>query len=166
MGKLISIVGNLGAGKTTLTKLLCENGPFIPYWERPEERPFQAEFTRDGRKWALANQMDFFLFRCTQESSIRQSNEIAVMDGGFDQDFHVFTCHIFNKGYISKEEFSICERFYRFTRSMLPPPDLMIRINIDSATLLRRRFLRGRKIADQDFSDQELSDIRHCWKPG
>jgi len=159
MGKLISIVGNLGAGKTTLTKLLCENGPSIPYWERPEERPFQAEFTRDGRKWALANQMDFFLFRCTQELSIRRTNEIAVMDGGFDQDFHVFTRHIFNKGYINKEEFGICERYYQFTRSILPPPDLVIRISIDSSTLSRRRSLRARKIADQDFSIQELFDI-------
>ena len=159
MGKLISIVGNLGAGKTTLTKLLCEYGPFIPYWEKPEERPFQAQFTKDFRTWALANQLDFFLFRCNQEVSIRQSNEIAVMDGGLDQDFHVFTCHIFNKGYINNDEFNLCKRFYHFTRSILPPPDLVIRISIDISTLLQRRSLRGRKIADQDFSIQELSEL-------
>jgi deoxyadenosine/deoxycytidine kinase len=96
MGKLISVVGNLGAGKTTLTKLICDKGSYIPYRERPEEHPFHTEYGKDQRRWALANQIDFFLFRCEQEANARQSNEMAVFDGGFDQDFHVFTRHIFN----------------------------------------------------------------------
>jgi len=159
MGKLITVAGNLGAGKTTLTRLICDKGGFTPYWERPEEHPFQKDFTEDLPKWALANQMDFLLSRCEQELLIRQDDQIAVMDGGFDQDFHVFTKNLYNKGHLLADEFLICERFYHFVRSFLPPPDIIIRIIIDTPTLLHRRLKRSRKTVDQLFNPQEFADL-------
>jgi deoxyadenosine/deoxycytidine kinase len=156
MGKIIAVVGNLGAGKTTLTKLICDKGSYIPYSERPEERPFHTEYGKDQQRWALTNQIDFFLFRCEQEANARQSNEIAVFDGGFDQDFHVYTRHILNRGYLNQDEFNVCKRFYHLTRKFLPPPDLLIRIIVDIPTLLQRRALRGRKTDNHLFGMQEL----------
>ena len=159
MGKIISIIGNLGAGKTTLARLLCELGSFSPYWESPSERPFSANFTDDHHRWALTNQIDFFLFRCQQEFTARKKNQIAIMDGGFDQDFHVFTRHIYNKGYLIPAEYCVCEGFYHFARSLLPAPDLIIRILVDIPTLLERRLSRGRKTIDQPFTAQELTSL-------
>jgi deoxyadenosine/deoxycytidine kinase len=159
MGKLISIAGNLGAGKTTLTKLICDKGSFSPYWEIPEERPFHIAYGKDPPRWALANQMDFFLFRCEQETNSRQRDEIAVFDGGFDQDFHVYTQHIFARGYLNQEEFNICQRYYHLVRELLPPPDFFIRIMVDIPTLLQRRSLRGRKTDDHLFDLQELTEF-------
>lgn len=159
MGKLITVAGNLGAGKTTLTRLICDKGGFTPYWEKPEERPFQKDFSDDLRKWALANQMDFLLFRCEQERLVRQDNQIAVMDGGFDQDFHVFTKNLYNKGHLITDEYRICERFYHFVRNYLPPPDIIIRIIIDTPTLLQRRSKRVRKTVDKFFNPQEFMDL-------
>lgn len=156
MGKIISVVGNLGAGKTTLTKLICNKGSFIPYREKPEERPFHAVYGNDQQRWALSNQIDFFLFRCEQEVNARQGHEIAVFDGGFDQDFHVFTRHIFNRGYLNQDELNVCRRFYHLIREFLPPPDLIIRIIVDMPTLLQRRSLRGRKTDNHLFGMQEL----------
>jgi deoxyadenosine/deoxycytidine kinase len=159
MGKLITIAGNLGAGKTTLTKLICDQGGFIPYWERPEEHPFQKVFLDDLPRWALANQMEFFLFRCEQELQIRKENRVAVMDGGLDQDYHVFTKNLYNKGHLTLDEFNICKRFYHFVRSFLPPPDIIIRIIIDMPTLLQRRINRDRKTVDQLFNPNEFVDL-------
>jgi len=159
MGKIISVVGNLGAGKTTLVKLLCEQGAFTPYWENPEEHPFQAAFTEDMKRWALANQLDFLLFRCKQEYLSRNRAEIAIMDGGFDQDFQVFTKNLHNKGFLNDSEFSICQDFYNYVRSVLPPPDLLIRVIVDTPTLLQRRSLRGRKTVDEKFSQQVFTDL-------
>jgi deoxyadenosine/deoxycytidine kinase len=159
MGKIISVVGNLGAGKTTLTKFICDKGSYIPYWERPEKHPFHTEYGNDQQRWALTNQIDFFLFRCEQESNARRSNEIAVFDGGFDQDFYVFTRHIFNRGYLNQDEFNVCKRFFHLTREFLPPPDLIIRIIVDIPTLLQRRSLRGRKTDNHLFGIQELTEF-------
>jgi deoxyadenosine/deoxycytidine kinase len=159
MGKIISVVGNLGSGKTTLTKLICDKGSFIPYWERPEEHPFHSVYGEDQHRWALANQIDFFLFRCEQEAKARQSNEIAMFDGGLDQDFHAFTRHILNRGFLNQDEFNLCKRFYHLAREYLPAPDLFIRIVVDIPTLLKRRSMRGRQTDNHLFDRQELADF-------
>jgi deoxyadenosine/deoxycytidine kinase len=159
MGKIISVVGNLGAGKTTLVKLLCETGRFAPYWENPEEHPFQAAFTEDMKRWALVNQLDFLLFRCKQEYIARNDDEIAIMDGGLDQDFQVFTKNLYNKDILNENEFRICENFYGYIRRVLPPPDLFIRIILNTQTLLHRRTLRDRKTVDGKFNQQVFTEL-------
>jgi deoxyadenosine/deoxycytidine kinase len=159
MGKIISVVGNLGAGKTTLTKLLSDTGLFVPYWENPEEHPFQAAFTGDIKRWALVNQLDFLLFRCKQEYTARNRTEIAIMDGGFDQDFHVFTKNLQNKGLLTQGEFNLCRSFYGYVRNILPPPDLLIRIVLDTPVLMKRRSARGRKTVDEKFDQQVFTDL-------
>jgi deoxyadenosine/deoxycytidine kinase len=159
MGKIIAIAGNLGAGKTTLTRLLCAQGGFNPCWESPQAHPFQRAFTADPPRWALANQLDFYLFRCQQERIARQGDEIAVFDAGFDQDFYVFTRHIHHKGYLSADEFDLCRRFYAFARAILPPPDLIIRLQVLLPTLLARRATRRRETVDQSFDPQQFSEI-------
>ena len=160
MGKIITIVGNLGAGKTTLARLLCAQGGFTPCWEKPEERPFQAAFTADPPRWALTNQLDFFLFRCQQEAQARQRDEITVFDGGFDQDYHVFTHLLFTRGYLHPDELDVCTRFYDLARSLLPPPDLIIFLAVDIPTLLARRATRQRDTVDQSFDPQEFHAIQ------
>ena len=159
MSKLISIVGNLGAGKTTLARQLCALAGFTPYWESPEARPFQPAFTANPPRWALANQLDFFLFRCQQEATARQRDEIAVFDGGLDQDYHVFTRHIYHTGYLSPDEFALCQRFYTLARSCLPPPDLILHLQVDLPTLLARRAARPRATIDESFDPQQFIQI-------
>lgn len=159
MGKIITVVGNLGSGKTTLCKLICGQGAFIPYWESPEEHPFHIAYGIDPQRWALANQIDFFLFRCKQEAIARQRNEFAIFDGGFDQDYHVFTHSIYQKKYLTQVEFEVCQRFYHLARGFLPPPDLIIRIRVEIPTLLQRRLVRGRKTDDHLFDCQELTNF-------
>jgi deoxyadenosine/deoxycytidine kinase len=157
MGKIIAIIGNIGSGKTTLARLLCEKAGFTPCWEDPAARPFQGAFIQEPARWALANQLDFYLFRCEQERLARQGEATVVFDGGFDQDFHVFTRHLFNQGYLTPAEFELCRRFYTFARACLPPPDLLIRLSVDLPTLLVRKSARDRPTYDQSITSQQLA---------
>ncbi|MGA2112787.1 MAG: deoxynucleoside kinase [Anaerolineales bacterium] len=152
MGKLISVVGNSGVGKTTLTQALARNGRWVTGVEQHRERPFQESFAHDLHRFGLANQLDYLLFRAEQELAIRQGAVPGIQDGGLDLDFQVFTRLFHFKGYLSDPEFSLCERLYLVLRATLPPPDLILRLTAPLELLTQRYRQRGRafEIAKQE----------------
>ena len=143
MNKLIVIVGPSGVGKTTLARALCQKRNFAIAYEQHTERPFQALFKKDP-KYALANQLDYLLYRAEQERALRNGELPALMDGGLDLDFHGFTRLFHAHGWLSDMEFGLCRRFYEHTRSLLPPPDLIISLNISEETISQRLATRSR----------------------
>src|SRR5512138_1525749 len=104
MSKLIAIVGSSGTGKTALVRALAAAYPFATAYEQHTERPFQALFKREAR-FALANQVDYLLLRAEQEKSLRAAQQIGLIDGGLDLDFHGFTRLFHSRGLLTGAEF-------------------------------------------------------------
>lgn len=154
MGKLVTIVGNTGCGKTTLAKIICQSSRYTAFLEQHHVRPFQETFMQDLKTAAFANQVDFMLFRAEQEAAIRASDCVGIQDGGLDQDFHIFTRLFFLNHYLSENEFVLCKRFYELVRKTLPPPDCVIKLNVPAVKVLaERRKLRNREIDIAQNSD-------------
>jgi deoxyadenosine/deoxycytidine kinase len=162
MGKLITVIGNSGIGKTTLTEKLCDVGSFVPLLEKNVDRRYQKRFEEDLKGYALLNQIDFFLFRAEQEIFARENDLIGVQDGGLDQDYHVFSHCFHQKGYLNDEEFYICKRLYSTLRLCLPSPDLIIKLNAPTSILVERMVNRQREIdiikADDLIDMEKLID--------
>jgi deoxyadenosine/deoxycytidine kinase len=156
MGKLFTIVGNTGCGKTTLAKLLCQDAAYTGFLEQHHERPFQDTFMQDRKTAAFANQVDFMLFRAEQEAAIRTSAVTGIQDGGLDQDFYVFTRLFHHNHYLSEGEFELCARFYALARRTLPLPDGMIRLVTPVPLLAERRRLRNRDLDIAQSADLPL----------
>ena len=142
MGKLITIVGASGVGKTALVNALSKVYPFATAYEQHAERPFQALFKQD-KKYALANQIDYLLLRAKQERELRTSLHIGLMDGGLDLDFHGFTRLFLSRNLLTEPEFDLCRRVYALIRESLPMPELIVRLCADEITVADR--LSGRK---------------------
>lgn len=151
MNQLIAIVGASGTGKTSLARALSRRaefaeanaGDFSAAYEQHDERPFQSLFKKDAR-YALANQLDYLLFRAEQEKTLRASPHIALTDGGLDLDFHGFTRLFHARGFLSDAEFDLCRRFYFWTRELLPPPDLVIALSAPEEIVRQRLASRNR----------------------
>jgi deoxyadenosine/deoxycytidine kinase len=143
MSKLISVVGNTGAGKTTLVRALYQHAAFVRGLEQHAERPFQMLFKKDPR-YAFANQVDYLLQRAKQEYELRQSTSDALVDGGLDLDFHGFTRLFHARSFLTDVEFNLCKDLYTFCRSVLPLPELIIHLITDHEVITKRLAERDR----------------------
>ena len=143
MNKLISVVGMSGVGKTALAQVLSKAYPFATAFEQHNERPFQALFKSDNR-YALANQIDYFLLRAEQEKQLRASSTIGLIDGGLDLDFHGFTRLFHSRGLLTDPEYDLCRRVYDFIREIMQRPELIVRLRADEATAASRLSARER----------------------
>jgi deoxyadenosine/deoxycytidine kinase len=143
MGKLIAVVGASGTGKTALVRVLAQTGKVATAYEQHNERPFQALFKEDKR-YALANQIDYFLLRAEQERELRASSQTGLIDGGLDLDFHGFTRLFHSRGLLTDLEHDLCRRVYRFIRETLPRPELIVRLEADVETVSSRLSARNR----------------------
>ncbi len=161
MGKLIAVIGNTAAGKTTLVERLAAAAPFVTGLEQHVERPFQQALADElragrGRHYALANQIDYLLLRAEQEQAIRAQPGIGLVDGGLDEDFFVFTRGFHAVGHLGESEFALCERLYRLIRSLQPEPDLFVLLDAPVAVLADRLARRNRTVEIATSADLDV----------
>jgi deoxyadenosine/deoxycytidine kinase len=143
MAKLIAVVGASGVGKTAFVGALSAAAGFATAYEQHTERPFQTLFKNEAR-YALANQIDYFLLRAEQEKNLRASPQIGLIDGGLDLDFHGFTRLFHSRGLLTGPEFDLCRRVYHLLREFLPRPEFLVRLRADEITVARRLAARDR----------------------
>jgi deoxyadenosine/deoxycytidine kinase len=152
VGDLVAIMGVSGVGKTALVSALAKTGQFATAFEQHEERPFQALFKADPH-YALANQIDYYLFRADQEKALR-SHPLGLLDGGLDLDFHGFTRLFHSRGLLTDPEFDLCRRLYIQLRENLPAPEWIIAMHAPGSVIKERLASRNRiNIASADDAE-------------
>jgi deoxyadenosine/deoxycytidine kinase len=153
MGKLITITGVSGTGKTTFTQKLGEKTGMPVYLEQHAQRLFHTEAVTDPGSFMLQNQMDFLLYRAEQELEIRKSGNTGIVDGGLETDYHVFTRFFHQRGLLSEAGFALCTRFYHLTRSLTPPPDLIVYLKASLEVISERFMHRQRQVEISRLED-------------
>ncbi len=133
--------GPIGVGKTSLTTLLAEELGARLILEQAEENPFLTDFYRDPARYRFQTQMFFLLSRFSQQQEMAQPDlftRITISDYLFDKD------RIFAYLNLDDNELALYEQFYKILEPKIVRPDLVIFLQADTDTLLRRIKQRGR----------------------
>lgn len=140
----VAVAGTIGAGKSTLTRLLAERHHLRPIYESVDENPYLADFYADMRRWAFHSQMFFLSARLEQHLAQVNPGERIIQDRTVDEDANVFARALYEDGMIDERDFAVYQRTYRAVRRALRPPDLTIFVRASLPTVRRHIAMRGR----------------------
>jgi len=159
----VAVAGTIGAGKSTLTRLLAARHHLRPVYEAVDENPYLADFYADMRRWAFHSQMFFLATRLEQHIGQVNQGERIVQDRTVDEDANVFATALFEDGMIDERDFAVYMRTYRAVRRTLRPPDLTIFIRASLPTVKRHIALRGRGY-EQQVPDAYLLTLERLYQ--
>jgi len=145
MRKYIVLAGNIGAGKSTLVRLLSERLGFRPYYEPVAENPYLRDFYQDMRRWAFHSQVFFLSHRTRMHRALMDDAHSVVQDRSLYEDAEVFARNLHEQGSMSDQDWETYRELYRTVAGLLPAPDLVVYIRASVPTLKARIAMRGRE---------------------
>ena len=141
----IAIAGNIGSGKTTLTKLLAKRYGWTPRFEPVDNNPYLADFYADMKRWAFNTQIYFLNKRFKEVVEISQSSETIIQDRTIFEDARIFAPNLHAQGMMSDRDFENYTDLFDLMISLVKLPDLMIYIRSTIPTLVAQIQKRGRE---------------------
>lgn len=154
----IAIAGNIGAGKTTLTRLLAKNYNWIPQYEDVDQNPYLDDFYNDMEKWAFNLQIYFLGSRFGQIKQIRESGKNIIQDRTIHEDAHIFASNLHDMGLLMTRDYENYLTVFNLMNSFVQAPDLLIYLRASIPTLVKQIQLRGREY-ESSISIEYLSRL-------
>ena len=138
--RYIVVEGPIGAGKTSLARVLANHISGDELFERPEENPFLERFYGDMTRFALATQLTFLFQRADQLSGVGQFDMFRRATVG---DFLLDKDPLFARLNLADAEYQLYEKVYSYLKLDVPVPDLVIYLQAPVETLIERVHRRG-----------------------
>lgn len=140
----IAIAGNIGSGKTTLTKVLAKRYGWTPRFEPVDNNPYLDDFYHDMNRWSFNLQVYFLNKRFKEVVEISQSDENIIQDRTIFEDAKIFAPNLHDQGYMSDRDFENYSDLFDLMMSLVKLPQLMIYIRSSIPTLVKHIEKRGR----------------------
>lgn len=141
----IAIAGNIGAGKTTLTRLLAKHYGWTPHYEEVNDNPYLDDFYEDMKRWSFNLQIFFLRSRLGQVMKIRESGKDVIQDRTIFEDACIFAPNLKDMGLMSSRDYDNYEAIFQQMISFVKAPDLLIYLKASVPTLVNQIQKRGRE---------------------
>ena len=140
----IAIAGNIGSGKTTLTKMLAKRFGWTPRFEPVDNNPYLSDFYADMTRWSFNLQIYFLNKRFKEVVEISKSKETIIQDRTIFEDAKIFAPNLHDQGMMSDRDFQNYADLFDLMISLVELPDLMIYIRSSIPNLVNQIQKRGR----------------------
>ena len=140
----IAIAGNIGSGKTTLTKMLAKRYGWTPRFEPVDVNPYLADFYEDMNRWSFNLQIYFLSKRFRDIVEISKSEDTIIQDRTIFEDARIFAPNLHEQGYMSDRDFQNYSDLFDLMMSLVGLPDLLIYIRSTIPNLIVQISKRGR----------------------
>ncbi|RKO70737.1 deoxynucleoside kinase [Sphingobacterium puteale] len=140
----IAIVGNIGAGKTTLTELLASHFKFEPQFEAVDNNPYLEDFYSDMKRWAFNLQIFFLNSRFRHIVKLQETKIDMIQDRTIYEDAYIFAENLYDMGLMSARDFENYSNIFQSIIHYIKPPDLLIYLKASVPTLVNNIQKRGR----------------------
>jgi len=154
----IAIAGNIGAGKSSLTRLLATDFGWKPFFEANAENPYLEDFYQDMQRWSFHSQVFFLGKRLEHHRQLVDHPGAVVQDRTVYEDAEVFACNLYRQGKMTERDYNAYRSLYEAVSAFLPAPDLIIYLQASTDTLLQHIAKRGRAF-EQDIDPAYIEQL-------
>jgi deoxyadenosine/deoxycytidine kinase len=141
----IAIVGNIGAGKTTLTELLSKHFTWEAQYEAVDNNPYLEDFYGDMKRWSFNLQIYFLNSRFQQLIELQQGDKNIIQDRTIYEDAYIFAENLHDMGLMSSRDYENYRAIFDNITTFIKPPDLLIYLKASVPTLVNNIQRRGRE---------------------
>lgn len=161
----VAIAGNIGAGKTTLTKLLAKHYKWEAQYEDVLENPYLEDFYNKMERWSFNLQIYFLNTRFRQILQIRESGKKIIQDRTIYEDAHIFAPNLHSMGLMTSRDFKNYSSLFDLMESVVQGPDLLIYLRSSIPNLVSQIHKRGRDYENSISIDylSRLNERYEAW---
>tara|TARA_R110002049_G_scaffold237340_2_gene410439 strand:- start:231 stop:845 length:615 start_codon:yes stop_codon:yes gene_type:complete len=164
----IAVAGNIGAGKTTLTKLLAKHYKWEAQLEDVVDNPYLDDFYNQMERWSFNLQVYFLNSRFRQVLQIRQSGKDIIQDRTIYEDAHIFAPNLHAMGLMTNRDFENYKSLFDLMESLVQGPDVLIYLRSSIPNLVKQIHKRGREYENSISIDylSRLNERYEAWIHG
>ena len=161
----IAIAGNIGSGKSTLTRLLSKHYGWIPQYEDVDYNPYLSDFYNDMQRWSFNLQIYFLNSRFKGVVEIAKSSLNVIQDRTIYEDARIFAPNLHSMGLMSSRDYENYTSLFNLMLSLVKPPDLLIYLKSSVPNLVNQIQKRGRDYEASIRLDylQGLNELYDKW---
>ena len=159
----IGIAGNIGCGKTTLTRKLSEHYGWTPKYEAVTYNPYLEDYYKDIPRWSYNLETYFLAQRFQDLLDIAKSDDVIIQDRTILEGVEIFVANNHDMGNLSDRDYETYMQLFRLMMSMVSPPDLLIYLRCGVPHLVAQIQKRGRDY-EQSMSLEYLSGLNERYE--